>query len=115
MKWEHGTEEDFKRKYPRYPMPNRVSVCIQDIQYMKTDDGDVIYKIILDEDFDDYFTLSPNDMKKIFCGNKNDNDLLEFVLYTEDTPGHYNHVSLDVSSGYKGYSDKNMYIELEEI
>jgi len=56
MKWEHGTEEDFKRKYPRYPTPNRVSVCIQDIQYRKTDDGDVIYKIILDEDFDYYFT-----------------------------------------------------------
>jgi len=115
MKWEHGTEEDFKRKYPTYPMPNRVSVSIQDIQYRKTDDGDVIYKIILDEDFNDYFTMSPDDMRKIFCGNKADNDLLDFVLYTEDTPGHYNHVHLNVEEGDKGYSDKNMKIEFEEI
>ena len=113
MKWEHGTKEDFIRKYPRYPMPNRVSVSIQDIQYRKTDDGDVIYKIILNDDFDNSFTMSPNDMRKIFCGKKDDNDLLDFVLYTEDTPGHYIH--LNVEEGDKGYSDKNMNIEFEEI
>ena len=112
-KWEDGNPEDFMKRN-HYPMPNRVSVSIQDIQYRKTDDGDVIYKIIMEDDFDNDFTMSPNDMKKIFCGNKNDNDLLDFVLYTEDTPGHYNHVSLNVEEGDRGYSDKNMNIEFEE-
>ena len=113
-KWEHGDPETFKKKYPIYPLPNRVSVSIQDIMYRKTDDGDVIYKIILVDDFDDKFEMPRNMMIKIFCGKKNDSDLLDFVLYTEDTPGHYNHVPLNVEVGDFGYSDKVMNIEFFE-
>jgi hypothetical protein len=57
----------------------------------------------------------PRDMMiKLFCGKKNDTDLLNFVLYTEDTPGHYNHIPLNVEVGDFGYSDKVMSIEFFE-
>ena len=112
-KWEHGNPEDFMKRN-HYPMPNRVSVKIQEITSRYNDMGGKIYTIILEDDFDNDFTMSPDDMRKFFCGNKNDDDLLDFVLYTEDTPGHYNHIPLNVEEGDRGYSDKNMNIEFEE-
>lgn len=111
-KWEH--ENPFKKKNPIYPLPNIVSVTIQDIIHRKTDDGDIIHKIILEDDFDNEFEMPRDKMIKFFCGKKNDTDLLDFVLYTEDTPGHYNHVHLNVEVGDFGYSDKVMIIEFFE-
>lgn len=113
-KWEHGNPEDFMKRN-HYPMPNRVSVKIQEITSRYNDMGGKIYTIVMEDDFDDDFTMSPEDMVKFFCNEKDDNDLLDFVLYTEDTPGHYNHVPLNVEEGDKGYSDRNMNIEFEEI
>lgn len=112
-KWEHGNEEDFMKRIP-YPMPNLVSVFLQDWCRRKTDDGDVIYKYIFEDDFENDFKASPEDMINIFCGSKKDDEFLDFVLYIEDTPGHYDHIPLSVSIGDKGYSDKVMIIDLEE-
>ena len=110
-KWEHISTAEFPKSYN---MPSLVSVCIQDIMYRRTDDGDVIYKIILEDDFDNEFVMKRDEMIRIFCGNKGDDEMLNFVLYTEDTPGHYNHIPLTVSIVDKGYSDKVMIIDFEE-
>lgn len=110
-KWEHISTVQFPKSNR---MPSLVSVCIQDIIYRRTDDGDVIYKIILEDDFDNEFVMKRDEMIKVFCSKKDDDEMLNFVLYTEDTPGHYNHVPLTISIADKGYSDKVMIIDFEE-
>ena len=112
-KWEHGNEDDFMKRNP-YPMPNLVSVKIQEVNTRLTDEGNYICRYILEDDFENDFKASPEDMINIFCSSKKDDEFLDFVLYTEDTPGHYDHIPLSVSIGDKGYSDKVMIIDLEE-
>ena len=113
-KWEHGKPEDFMKRN-HYPMPNLVSVKIQEITSRFNNMGGKIYKIVMEDDFDYDFEMLPNEMIKFFCEGKNDDDLLDFVLYTEDTPGHYNHVPLVFSEGDTGYSDKIKQIYIDEI
>lgn len=112
-KWEHGKPEDFMKRN-HYPMPNLVSVKIQEITSRYNDMGGKIYTIIMEDDFDDDFEMLPNEMIKFFCEGKDDYDFLDFVLYTEDTPGHYNHIPLKFSEGDTGYSDKIKHIDIEE-
>lgn len=113
-KWEHGKPEDFMKRN-HYPMPNLVSVKIQEITSRCNDMGGKIYKIVMEDDFDYDFEMLPEEMIKFFCEGKNDDDLLDFVLYTEDTPGHYNHIPLVFSEGDTGYSDKIKQIYIDEI
>ena len=61
--------------------------------------------------FGKFFIIIKSYMIKFFCEGKDDYDLLDFVLYTEDTPGHYNHVPLRFSEGDTGYSDKIKHID----
>jgi hypothetical protein len=114
MKWEHGSKEDFMKRN-HYPMPNRVSVKIQHISTKLNDEGHNVCTYIFEDDFDDDFEMSPTEMINEIVNDLGDNDLLNFVLYTEDTLGHYNHIPLKVEVGDKGYSDRRMFIELEEI
>lgn len=113
-KWEHGNPEDFMKRN-HYPMPNLVSVKIQEITSRYNDMGGKIYKIVMEDDFDNDFEMLPGEMIGVFCEGKDDYDLLDFVLYTEDTPGHYNYVPLKFSEGDTGYSDKIKHIDIEEI
>lgn len=112
-KWEHGKPEDFMKRN-HYPMPNLVSVKIHEITSRYNDIGDKIYKIVIEDDFEDDFEMLPNEMIKFFCEGKDDYDLLDFVLYIEDTPGHYNHVPLSFSEGDTDYSNKIKHINIEE-
>lgn len=112
-KWEHGNEEDFiKRNH--YPAPNLVSVKIQEITSRYNDMGGKIYKIIMEDDFDNDFEMLPEDIINFFCEGKNDYDLLDFVLYVEKN-GKYDHIPLKFSEGDTGYSDKIKHIDIEEI
>lgn len=112
-KWEHGKPKDFMNRN-HYPMPNLVSVKIQEITSRYNDMGGKIYTIIMEDDFDNDFEMLPNEIIKFFCDGKDDYDLLDFVLYTEDTPGHYDHIPLIFSEGDTGYSDKIKHIDIEE-
>ena len=114
VKWEHGNKEDFM-KCNHYPAPNLVSVKIQEITSCYNDMGNKIYKIVMEDDFDNGFEMMPNDMIKFFCDGKDDYDLLDFVLYVEDKTGEYSHIPLHFSEGDTGYSDKIKHIDIEEI
>lgn len=111
-KWEHCTEEELKKR--KYPLPNITSVRIINTS-SKLDDviGNRIISYYL-EDCDEDFCKKRDDMISFFCDGLDDNDILNFYLYTEDTPGHYNYLPLTISQGDKGYSDKRMLVELEE-
>lgn len=112
-KWEHGNEDDFMKRNP-YPMPNLVSVKIQEVNTRLTDRGNYICRYILEDDLDNDFVMTPTEMIDELINDLGDDDLIDFVLYTEDTPGHYDHIPLSISIGDKGYSDKVMIIDLEE-
>lgn len=111
-KWEHGKPEDFMKRN-HYPMPNLVSVKIHKITSRYNDIGGKIYKIVIEDDFDNDFEMLPNEMIKFFCDEKDDYDLLDFVLYVEEN-GKYDHIPLKFSEGDTGYSDKIKHIDIEE-
>ena len=113
VKWEHGDKEDFMKRN-HYPAPNLVSVKIQDISSRYNDMGGKIYTIIMEDDFDNDFEMLPEEMIKLFCEEKDDYDLLDFVLYVEKN-GKYDHIPLRFSEGDTGYSDKIKHIDIEEI
>jgi len=111
-KWEHGNPEEFMKRH--YPLPNLVSIKIQEISSRYNDMGGKIYKFILEDDFDNEFEMLPEDMINFFCKGKNDYDLLDFVLYVEKN-GKYDHIPLKLSAGDIGYSDKIRIIDIEEL
>ena len=111
-KWEHGDPDEFMKRN-HYPMPNLVSVKIQEITSRYNDMGCKIHKIILEDDFDNDFIMTPKEYENLFCEGKDDYDLLDFVLYVEEN-GKYDHIPLKVSLGDKGYSDKLQILDLEE-
>lgn len=112
-KWEHGSKEDFMKRN-HYPMPNIVSVKIQNVFTKLNDKGHYICTYVLEDDFDDDFEMSPTEMIDEIINDLGDDDLLNFVLYNEDTPGHYNYIPLNIEAGDKGYSDRVMQINFEE-
>ena len=112
QKWEHGDPNEFMKRN-HYPMPNLVSVKIQDITSRYNDESGKIFTIILEDNFDDDFIMTPKEYENLFCEGKDDYDLLDFVLYVEEN-GKYDHIPLLVSIGDKGYSDKVIIIDLEE-
>lgn len=109
-KWEHGNPEDFKEKYPRYPMPNLVSIKIKEIINKPDDDHKwIIHKFIVEDDFDDNFIKNRNEMIEFFCNGLADYELISFELNTKE-----GNIPLTIEVGDKGYSDRIMMINLEE-
>lgn len=112
-KWEHENSKDFI-ECNHYPMPSLVSVKIKEITSHYDDMGDKIYKIVMEDDFENDFEMLPEEMIEVFCEGKNDYDLLDFVLCVEEN-GKYVHIPLIFSEGDTGYSDKVKLIDIEEI
>lgn len=112
-KWEHGSKEDFMKRN-HYPMPNLVSVKIQHVFTKLNDDGHNVCTYVLEDDFNNDLMMNPIDVLYDIINDLGDDDLLNFVLYTEDTPGHYNYIPLNVEVGDKGYSERVMQINFEE-
>ena len=113
MKWEHGSKEDFMKRN-HYPMPNRVSVKIQHVSTKLNDEGHYVCTYILEDDPYDDLMMTPIEVLDDIINDLGNDDLLNFVLYTKDTPGHYNYIPLNVEIGDKGYSEKVMQINFEE-
>lgn len=110
-KWEHGSLEDFKKKYPRYPMPNLISIKVKEVITTANEGNEWInHKFVLEDDFDSNFILTKDEAIKYFCGGLADFEMIEFVLNVEDTE-----IPLDITAGDKGYSDRIMMINFEEI
>lgn len=113
QKWEHCDSQEIDHR--QYPMPNLVGVKIKECTSRFNDMGGRIYKFILEDDFDDEFIMKRDQMIDFFCNDKDDYDLLDFVLYVEDETGKYTHIPLTVSLGDKGWNDKMLTIDIDEI
>ena len=113
-KYEHGDYETFMKRN-HYPMPNLVSVKIREITSRQNDMhiGCMIYKIILEDDFDNDFEMTHDEMIKFFCEGKDDYDLLDFELYVEENDK-YDHIPLKFFEGDTDYDNHIKYINIEE-
>ena len=113
-KWEHmsPTSDGPYQVYKGWP--NRTGARICDISDRYDFDGTKIRKVIL-EDEDDGFEGHPQDWIDKFANGLSDNDNIEFVLEVEETPCHLDYIQLKIYAGDKGYSDKFMFVELDEI
>lgn len=111
-KWEHCTEEELSKR--KWPMPNIVSLSLQDRITRTTDDGYKIRKFIFEDDFDNDFIMTKEEAIKFFCGGLEDNDLVSLRLYVEDTPGHYNHIEMEMSKGDTSWSDRQTILDFDE-
>lgn len=110
-KWEHGSLEDFKKKYPRYPMPNLVSIKVKEVITTVNEDHEFInHKFVLEDEFESDFMLTKDEAIEYFCGDLADFEMVEFVLNVKDTE-----IPLEIEAGDKGYSDRIMMINFEEI
>jgi len=112
-KWEHmsPTSDGPYQGYKGWP--NRTGAQVMDISDRYDFDGSKIRKVIL-ADEDDGFEGHPQEWIDRFTTGLSDNDNIEFVLEVEETPGHLDYIDLDVRAGDKGYSDKFMFVELDE-
>ena len=109
-KWEHIKPNESKKFWP-----NRVSLSLQDRTTRTTDDGDTIRKFIFEDDDDNDFIMTKEEAIKFFCGGLDDNDLVSIRLYVEDTPGHYDHIEMEMSKGDTSWSDRQTNLEFDEL
>lgn len=114
-KWEHmfptpdGPHQGYRG------MPNIVGVRIIDINERISDMvGCTIRTFTVEDDIDEDLFGTPQEIINKLCNGLNDNDFIDFVLEVEETPGHSDHISLNIELGDKGYSDKVIIINVDE-
>lgn len=114
-KWEHMSPTP-DGPYQGYKgMPNIVGVRIIDISERINDiAGGKIRTFIVEDDIDEELFGTPQEIFDKLCKGLNDNDFIDFVLEVEETPGHSDHISLNIELGDKGYSDKVIIISVDE-
>lgn len=111
LKWEHGNPEDFKKKYPSYPIPNLVSVKVKKVVTTANKEHEwIIHKFVLEDDFDDVFSLTRDEALEYFCWGLADDEMIGFELNV----GNNINVSLSIEEGDKGHTDKKMIFTFEE-
>ena len=70
----------------------------------------IIHKFVLEDDFDDVFSLTRDEALEYFCWGLADDEMIGFELNV----GNNINVPLSIEEGDKGYSDKKMIFNFEE-
>lgn len=115
-KWEHmsPTQDGPYQGYKGFP--NIVGVKIIDISDRIDDiEGNKIRTIIVEDDIDEDLTGNPQEILEKITDGLNDNDIINFNIQVEETPGHLDLIKLKVEAGDTGYSDKIMIIDVNEM
>lgn len=114
-KWEHMSKNPEGLCHGYKGFPNICSIRIVDI-IERFDDisGRKWRTFIVEDDFEDNLIEHPSKMVEKFTKDLSDDDLIEFCLEVEDTPGHLDKFSLLIKESDKGYSDKRMIISVDE-
>lgn len=115
-KWEHmsPTHDGPHQGYKGFP--NIVGVKIIDISDRINDiEGGKIRTIIVEDDIDEDLTGNPQEILEKITNGLNDDDIIDFNIQVEETPGHLDLIELNVEAGDTGYSDKIMIIDVDEM
>ena len=104
-KWEHmsPTQDGPYQGYKGFP--NIVGIKIID----------KIRTIIVEDDIDEDLTGNPQEILEKITNGLDDNDVIQFKIQVEETPGHLDLIKLNVEAGDTGYSDKIMIIDVNEM
>lgn len=114
-KWEHMSPTPDGHYQGYKGMPNIVGVRIIDISERINDiDGSQIRTFTVEDDIDEDLFGTPQEIIDKLCKGLNDNDFIDFVLEVEETPGHYDHIPLNIEFCDKGYSDRIIIISVDE-
>lgn len=115
-KWEHmsPTHDGPYQGYKGFP--NIVGIKIIDISDRIDDiEGNKIRTIIVEDDIDEDLTGNPQEILEKITNGLDGNDVIQFKIQVEETPGHLDLIKLNVEVGDKGYCDKIMSIIVDEI
>lgn len=115
-KWEQmsPTQDGPYQGYKGFP--NIVGIKIINISDRLDDiEGNKIRTIIVEDDIDEDLTGNPQEILEKITSGLNDNDIINFNIQVEETPGHLDLIKLNVEAGDTGYSDKIMIIDVDEI
>lgn len=115
-KWEHMSPT-YDGPYQGYKgFPNIVGIKIIDISDRINDiAGGKIRNIIVEDDIDEDLIGNPQEILEKITNGLNDNDVIDFNIQVEETPGHLDLIKLKVEAGDTGYSDKIMIIDVNEM
>lgn len=115
-KWEHMSPT-YDGPYQGYKgFPNIVGIKIIDISDRINDiEGGKIRNIIVEDDIDEDLTGNPQEILEKITNGLNDNDVIDFYIQVEETPGHLDLIELNVEAGDTGYGDKIMIIDVNEM
>lgn len=115
-KWEHISPTSDGHYQGYRGMPNIVGVRIIDISERINDiTGGKIRTFTVEDDIDEDLFGNPQEILDKLTKGLNDNDFIDFKLEVEETPGHIDHICLDIELGDKGYSDRLIIINIDEI
>jgi hypothetical protein len=115
-KWEHMSPTPDGPYQGYRGMPNIVGIRIIDISERISDIvGCKIRTFTVEDDIDEDLFGTPQEIIDKLCKGLNDNDFIDFVLEVEETPGHYDHIQYNIELGDKGYCDKLITINVDEI
>lgn len=115
-KWEHMSPT-YEGPYQGYKgFPNIVGIKIIDISDRIDDiEGNKIRTIIVEDDIDEDLTGNPQEILEKITNGLDDNDVINFKIQVEETPGHLDLIKLNIEAGDTGYSDKIMIIDVNEM
>lgn len=116
-KWEHMSETP-NGKYQGYRgWPNIVELSLVDTIHRYDDiSGHKIVKYVLMENpYDNEISGNMQYMLDTFVKDLTDDDIIEFVLEVEETPGHIDHINLELSEGDTGWADRFTILDLDEV
>lgn len=116
-KWEHMSETA-DGKYQGYNgWQNIVELSLVDTVYRYDDiSGHKVVEYVLIENlYDNIISGNMQYMLDTFVKDLKDDDIIKFVLEVEETPGHINHIDLELSEGDTGWSDRFTILDLDEV
>ena len=112
-KWEHMDGTPWFNGYKGWP--NVVDLRIIDSAKRINDiDGKTIFIFTFEENDDDRTEMKSEEVFKMFCEGKNDDDMIDCRLEIEEIPGHFVQIPMKPSAGDKGWSDKQVLIDFDE-
>lgn len=114
-KWEHMSPTPDGPYQGYRGMPNIVGIRIIDISERISDiTGFKIRTFTVEDDINEELFGKPQEIIDKLCNGLNDNDFIDFVLEVEETPGHLDHIHLNIELGDKGYCERTMIINVDE-
>ena len=116
-KWEHMSDTP-DGKYQGYRgWPNIVELSLVDVmqRYDDISGHKIVTYVLMENPYDKEISGNMQYMLDTFVKGLADDDIIEFVLEVEESPGHIVHIDLTLSEGDTGWADRFTILDLDEV